>query len=255
MSQLADMHMHVGFASDPEALADALAIDDVLCFANTVTPDEYLSLARALSEREKLRLGLGLHPWWLDARDRTGMLSSFFGILPSCSYVGEIGLDFSPKHMETKKYQLSCFDQIVAACARRKSLLVSVHSVRAESELLDIIEAHRLTDANDVILHSYAGSSENLSRAIDMGALFSIGSRMLATKRGREYARIIPVDRVLIESDLPSFAGQDASAKDIRDDLNATLQQLARIRSVDQQELSLQITERSRALLGFPNRR
>lgn len=258
MNQLADMHMHAGFSPDPEALARALIADDVFCFANTVNPDEYLSLARSCAMIEGVRLGLGLHPWWIVPDNNScndGMLNSFLEVLPSSSYVGEIGLDFSPRRVETRELQLSFFDQIVAACAMREGLLISIHSVRAESEVIDIMKAHRLADANDVVLHSYAGSSENLSRAIDMGAFFSIGSRMLATKRGREYARVIPSDKVLVESDLPSFSGQNASAQDIRDDLEATLRQLAHMRDVDQQELTLQITERSRALLGFPNRR
>ena len=36
-----------------------------------------------------------------------------------------------------------------------------------------------------------------------MGCLFSVNPRMLATRKGREYARQVPLARLLLETDLP----------------------------------------------------
>lgn len=40
-----------------------------------------------------------------------------------------------------------------------------------------------------------------------MGCWFSVGERMLATKRGRAYVQSIPSDRLLLETDAPPVGG------------------------------------------------
>ena len=82
--------------------------------------------------------------------------------------------------------------------------LISLHANAAEAELLDLLESSGAAKRNDCILHWYAGPADELQRALRLGCYFSVGKRMLATNRGREYARIIPLERLLLESDMPS---------------------------------------------------
>ena len=53
---------------------------------------------------------------------------------------------------------------------------------------------------------------------------------MLASKRGREYARQIPLERLLIETDAPRTFGQRSSARALGNSLERTLDTLASIR-------------------------
>lgn len=257
MREIFDMHMHLGFALEPPALARALEEAGVIAFANTITPFEYQELRGTCPGFDELRLGLGLHPWQLESdeseRNRE-LLEAFLNDLTDARAIGEIGLDFSSKHEATKAEQLKVFSRVIEACSGKGDLLLSVHAVKAEDALLDILESFEIMRDSKVILHSYAGSSDQLKRAIDDGCLFSIGRRMLSTKRGREYARIIPADRLLVESDLPSFMGQEVDAGFIRDDLDETLSELARIRGAQPDALLRGINERSRALLDPQHR-
>lgn len=254
MIELVDMHMHLGFSPEASGLGHDLDAAQVAVFANTVTPDEFALLEPLEADAHALHVGLGLHPWWLDqmsAKQANAMVDSFLALLPETRFVGEIGLDFSAKHVESMDQQLECFERIVGACAQRSDLLISLHSVKAEERLLDVLETHGIFDSSTIVLHSYSGSSDQLKRALELGAHFSVGARMLKTKRGREYARILPEERILLESDLPAHEGEKLSARELEDDLRATARELARLRSVDEHELVESTTERGLRLLGY----
>lgn len=128
--------------------------------------------------------------------------------------------------------------------------LVSLHLGAAEAQALDMLEAKNFPIRHDCILHWYSGPSDQLHRAIGAGCYFSVGPRMLATKRGREYARIIPESRLLLETDMPASAGKPYSAEEWQADLLAALNQLAEIRHIPIQHLREAIACTSKALLA-----
>lgn len=80
------------------------------------------------------------------------------------------------------------------------------------------------------IIHWFSGSSNELQRAIKHGCWFSIGEMSLKTKRGREYAKVYPKDKLLTETDLPSSDYTDISAADIVDSLKRALSGLSEAR-------------------------
>ncbi len=254
MTHLVDMHMHAGFADDPVAFALELADAGIVSFANTVTPAEYARLSPMLADIPTMRLGLGLHPWWVDTPELGTLddaLDAFAAQLDTTRFVGEIGLDFWPTRVSTKDAQIRAFTRIAALCAAKGDVLISMHSVKAERELLDVLEDSGCLGRCICILHSYGGPSDQLSRAVEDGCLFSVGTRMLSTKRGREYARIIPEECLLVESDLPAAANEPASARDVKRNLELVFDGLARIRGTDLERLRESIGARSDVLLGL----
>lgn len=254
MTHLVDMHMHTGFADDPAAFAHALADAGIASFANTITPAEYACLSPLLGNLKTMRLGLGLHPWWIGTTEFGTLgdaLNAFKTQLAATRFVGEIGLDFWPTRASTKDAQIKAFTHIASLCAARGDVLVSMHSVKAERELLDVLEDSGCLERCTCILHSYGGPSDQLARAIEDGCLFSVGTRMLSTKRGREYARIIPEERLLVESDLPAAADEPTSTCDVVRSLESVLDGLACIRDIDLACLRESIDVRSRSLLDL----
>lgn len=254
MASYADMHMHASFGADPAKLAAELAERDIVAFSSTVTPFEYLHDANALARCENVRLGVGMHPWWvgtsgLESVDETLML--FCDASEETRYVGEVGLDFLERHAHTRDMQIAVFSRIASACAERGDRLVSIHCVRAEAELLDILATSGCAESCTCVLHSYGGSSDHLHAALDLGCLFSVGPRMLATKRGREYARVIPEASLLLETDYPERDGAHARAQEIEESLEHALRSLAAIRECDASELGRAVWQRSMSLLGF----
>ena len=79
--------------------------------------------------------------------------------------------------------------------------------------IIDMLEEYELLVGNTIIFHWFSGSSAQLKRARNLGCFFSVNAFMLQTKRGREYAKAIPLDRLLIETDLPEETSIDSCAE------------------------------------------
>lgn len=247
---LVDMHCHLGFSFDPGLLASELQLQKVGCFSSTVTPAAYKKAVQTLSSYPNTQTGVGLHPWWvgkpLGSLDVVELCASF---ISQTRFVGEVGLDFSAKHSDTCEEQIRVFDYLMSVAAAVGDKVISVHAARAVPEVLEIAEVHGVSKANAFIFHWFSGSAEDLQKAIKMGCYFSVGERMLATKKGRAYASALPLERLLLETDLPSKEGVACSAATLRASLEKTVYQLAELRGISAGELACVTTKTGSDLL------
>ena len=120
--------------------------------------------------------------------------------------------------------------------------------VRSAGTCLDVLEATGAAARCRCVMHWFSGSSDELGRALRLGCSFSVGERMLATRRGREYARQLPAARLLLETDLPDGAGQGVGADGLLASLDRALTALAQARGVDKDELAAKLSANARAL-------
>lgn len=232
-----DMHVHLDFMRQPDEIAAEAAQLGIGLFAVTVTPDGYEFIAESLQETDNVCLGAGLHPWWIaDGRCGIKDVTHLSECIQRTRFVGEIGLDASSKHVPegSLKLQAQAFEVICRACAESSSRnarkILSIHSVRAASLTLDILERAGCLDNCSCIFHWFTGSNEELIRALRSGCMFSVNEMMLRTRRGREYARQIPSDRLLLETDLPPGENVPFTAAEIKAALERTLNELTHIR-------------------------
>ena len=122
----------------------------------------------------------------------------------------------------------------------------------AATEVLDVLEetgclAPGGEGSCACILHWYSGPSDQLQCAVRLGCFFSINPCMLQTRRGREYARILPAERLLLETDLPPSAGGTFDPDELLGTLSGTLEALETLRG---ETLGDRIAESSARLLG-----
>ncbi len=78
---------------------------------------------------------------------------------------------------------------------------MSVHSRGAATETFDEIE--RYVGSSTPVLHWFSGTERELLRAISLGCWFSVGPAMLKGEKGRKLVGLMPIDRVLTETDGP----------------------------------------------------
>lgn len=243
MSALHDMHVHLAFVDGAREAALDAAASGTLLFSNTVEPREFLRhCADAAGWRDgngdallgtTLFVGVGLHPWRVGP-DRLGedlalieeYARTYFGRgLPAL--FGEVGLDFSPRHESTAAAQVEAFEFICrlargiagdgdSDAGRAARPVLSIHAVRSASTVLDVLERTGCLDRHKdgdtacaAILHWFSGTGDVLHRAVQKGCFFSVGPRMVASRRGREYARQIPLRQLLLETDDPEGEGVD----------------------------------------------
>ena len=127
--------------------------------------------------------------------------------------------------------------------------LISIHAVNAAAAALDALEQASTFALHRVIFHWFSGTSDDLHRAVKLGCLFSVGPRMLASRRGREYARQIPLGQLLLETDMPARAGDNLPAEVWHAELNNALSGIAQLKGIDRAELAEHIASTSRGLL------
>lgn len=252
---LFDLHCHLDFAPDAAATASALAARGMGAFSATVSPRGYERACAELASYDAVRVGVGLHPWWVaDGRCGQDDVALFEQLAARTRFVGEVGLDFAPARAGAREEQAAAFGRVAAACAAGGKT-VSIHAVRAAGEVLDVLEQAGALEGNACVLHWFSGTSDELQRALRAGCYCSINPRMLATRRGRAYAQAIPADRLLLETDAPAKAGApyDVPAESAR--LAAMLDQLAALRRADRAELAGLVAATSRRLLFLPSAR
>ena len=232
---LYDMHCHLDFFEDPAGAAAELAAKGVAALSATVTPTGFERAARELAGAANVRVGVGLHPWWVaDGRCGEDDVALAARLATSARFVAEVGLDFAHGRDAARAAQLDALDRVLAACEGGGHVL-SLPAVRAGGELLDLLDRHGTCEDNVVILHWFSGSGDELVRAVRMGCHFSVGSRMLATRRGRAYAQQVPLDRLLLETDLPASPedGTALSPAELAAQLRSALEALVTLRGPD----------------------
>lgn len=165
----------------------------------TTTPSAWSGTVALVSGSAKIRTALGLHPQI--AHERKGELALFERLLVETRYVGEIGLDGAPEFKRHWVDQVMVFERILDACTRGGGRILSIHSRRAATPVLEALEAHR--GAGTPILHWFSGSHRELARAVDLGCWFSVGPAMLNGDKGRALVSKMPRDRILTETDGP----------------------------------------------------
>lgn len=262
MATIYDMHCHVGFCPDAPAAAAALQKAEVAAFSCSVTPEEYQSSRATLEACDNVRVALGLHPWWVQPSHvktpadavQNSAIEQFLELASSERYIGEVGMDLSPRHAAWQEQQQAVFRRVVRSCALKGGKVLSIHAVRASSIILDELNEaglFRLESESTCIFHWFSGTPSELKYAKEAGCYFSINPRMLESKRGRFYAQNIPLEQLLLETDAPEEQGQQIDATDIRQRLEGLLDCIAELRKIDRSELAEIVATNSKALLGL----
>lgn len=194
-----DFHAHLDLYPDPLATAKECVKRKLFVLSVTTTPSAWSGTAALAQQAPRIRTSLGLHPQLAHERQRE--LALFKELLPQTRYVGEIGLDGGAELKTTWDTQRRVFDEILRMCGSAGGRVMTIHSRRAATPVLDAL-AFR-ADAGVAVLHWFSGSKRELQRAVDQGCWFSVGPAMLNSEKGRAMTALMPPDRILTESDGP----------------------------------------------------
>ena len=202
-----DFHAHLDLYPSPHATALECIARNLHVLSVTTTPSAWAGTAALTKDAPKIRTALGLHPQI--AHERKEELVLFEELLPRVRYVGEIGLDGGREYRRFWPDQQRVFTKILELCEKAGGRIMTVHSRRAATAVLDGLSAR--PGAGTPVLHWFSGTKRELTGAIDLGCWFSVGPAMLRGDKGRQLVLRMPRDRILTESDGP-FAQIDGRA-------------------------------------------
>ena len=223
-----------------------------------VDPRDFAAAKKRAGRYPNIIAGAGLHPWWLaDGRCGPAEVNLLCEVAAQERYIGEVGLDFSARYAGSEPLQIQAFDRLCYTLAQHPltGRVISIHAVRSAGTVLDVLESHGLLipnpDSPAIIFHWFSGASDELARARNAGCYFSVNERMLATKRGREYARQIPLDRLLLETDAPAEPQADASARQLITSLKSASLHIAELKNCVVESAESIVLENSRFIFDF----
>ena len=235
-----DAHVHLDFMSNGEQVAARARRRGMGLLAATVTPTGYSRALGRFGEFDNVRIGWGMHPWWVEAdaslgerQMRDASASVNFAVPNDARFIGEVGLDFGKRRLETRDEQLRAFTHIACSCAEQGSKLLSIHTVHAAKETLDVLESCGTLETCTCVFHWFTGPSDQLKRAIDMGCYFSAGPRMTATRKGHEYVKAIPAKRLLLETDAPPAENTNYPFEELCRELGEAAEAITAIKGPD----------------------
>lgn len=192
-----DTHCHFDMMPNPEAYINEREKAGEIVIGMTNLPSHFAMGVSHVRQYKHIRLALGLHP--LLAAENKNEVNGFKRFLGNTSYIGEIGLDFSKEGYATKDGQIDVLRELLIAI-RNKRKIVSVHSRRAEKELLALLCEYEIPN---VIFHWYSGPVSLIPAILEQGYYFSVNEAMCYSQKGRQIIDAIPRYRLLTETDAP----------------------------------------------------
>lgn len=206
-----DSHCHLNYAGLAERQQEVLAAAraaGVSTMLNISTRAAEWDAVLETAEREPdVWASVGIHPHDADTHEdvETALLIEK-AAHPRIIGIGETGLDFYYDKSDRDRQRAS-FRRHIAA-ARETGLPLIVHTREAEDDTKAIMAEEMGKGAFTAVIHCFTGSA-NLARAmLDLGFSISLSGIVTFKNAGdlRETARLIPRDRLLIETDSPFLA-------------------------------------------------
>ena len=253
--RLADSHAHLSdgrFDADRDAVlqrAREAGVALILDVGYDVTSSEQaVALAQA---GEGVWAAAGVHPHDASALDATalGRLREL-ARQPRVLAIGETGLDFY-RDLSPREAQRQAFEAHLGVAAE-VGKPVLVHSRETYDEVLAILQHWK--GQVGAVLHCYDGDRDMLGRALDLGLYISLAGTVTYERdeRLREIACLVPLDRLLIETDCPYLAPAPYRGRRNEPAYVAHVAQgVARARGMTLEELAEATFQNAEAFLGL----
>ncbi|MEO0063048.1 MAG: hypothetical protein RLZZ08_1608 [Pseudomonadota bacterium] len=208
---LVDSHCHLNYAGLAERQAEVLAAaraSGVGAFLNISTRQREWADVVATADRESdVWASIGIHPHEADQHADLGAAALIAAAdHPRVIAIGESGLDYfydkSDRAVQRDLFRIHC------AVSRQTGLPLIVHTRDAEQDTLDILASELAQGAFPALIHCFTASAGFGRKVLELGLTISL-SGIVTFKNAnelQEFAREIPADRLLVETDSPFLA-------------------------------------------------
>ncbi|CAM3782840.1 TatD family hydrolase [Cytobacillus oceanisediminis] len=209
--------------------------------------------AMELTEKyEFIYASVGWHP--VDAIDMTEEDLQWIEELsqhPKVVALGEMGLDYywdkSPKDIQKEVFR----KQI--RLAKKVKLPIVIHNRDATADIVEILKEEGAGEVGG-IMHCFSGSPETAKECVDMNFYISLGGPVTFknAKKPKEVADVIPLEKLLIETDCPYLAPHPFRGKRNEPSyVKLVAEQIAEIKGVSVEEVASATTENAKKLFGI----
>ena len=169
---------------------------------------------------------------------------------PKTVAIGECGLDYfhltmrpsaESREMQVKKQKDAFLAQIAFAHEVKKPLMV--HCRNAFPDLIEMLGS-AARDLRPGIIHFFTGTPDEAKKLLDLGFSFTFGGVITFARSYDEIVKMIPLDRILSETDAPYVAPAPYRGK--RNEpayVVETVKKLAELKGISVEKMAGQISE------------
>ena len=241
-----DFHCHLDLFPEHRTIIRECNAEKVATLAVTTTPKAYPRNVEFAAGSPFVMVALGLHPQLV--AERADELRLFEKYLDTTRFVGEIGLDAGPKFYSSFEDQQRVFSRILRACDERGGKILSIHSVRCVSKVLEQLEQHLREGRTWPVLHWFTGTRSEAKRAASMGCYFSINSEMLRSPKTKTLIQSLPIERLLTETDGPFVHVNKRPARPV--DVRGSVEALADAKGMSEEAIASQLLANFNSITG-----
>jgi len=205
--KLVDVHCHLDdsqFKTDlPQVIERAQVAGVVAIISAAITGDDFPILLEISKKYPVVKLAFGLYPDIIRDLPEERIIPFLAQIETHKNEIvaiGEIGLDYknTPEGSDRQKQQKYFIEQL--RLAKRLKKPVVIHTRGAEEDTLRILADE---SQEDVVLHCFCGTLEQVMFAQEHGWFLSIPVRAKTNKYFQSVIREMPLNKLLTETDAP----------------------------------------------------
>lgn len=200
---------------NPEKIIEDAAEQGVCCILTGTDPKENQKIDNFVKTHDAYGTA-GIHPHNADRASQQDFaaMERIISGNEKIVAVGECGLDYD-RMFSTKENQIRCLEKhIVLAEKLNKPLFL--HERSASGDFIKRFQRHPEVCKKSVV-HCFTGDRETLDKYLSMGFSIGITGWICDDRRAkelREAVRIIPLDRILIETDAPYLTPRNVPGLD-----------------------------------------
>jgi len=205
MPKLFDTHLHFDAEDDTSQIlnnARQQSVSHFMIAVSTLTESKH---AIQVAEQEKDTYAMvGIHPHHAHELNNIAEFETLT-THSKCLAIGEVGLDYY-YNLSPRDTQKDTFQQFIKLAAKTKLPLV-IHCRDAWQDCFQLLQ-NTLQPKQPFLIHSFTGTPEQAKQLLQMGAYISFNG-MLTFKKSdniRQNLDIIPIDKILLETDSPYLA-------------------------------------------------
>lgn len=217
-----------------------------------VEPKGFERIACLCEKYQNVYGAVGVHPEEVNSFDEEAQeLMKQYLKSPKIIAVGEIGLDYYWDKSQVELQKEIFEKQILIAKEAGKPVLV--HDREAH---LDSFEILKKTKANEVgvVMHCFSGSPEFAMECVREGFYIALGGVVTFknAKKVKEVAKIVPLDRLLLETDAPYMAPVPFRGKENEPAyVKLVAEEIAQLRGISFDEVAEATTANAKKLLNL----
>ena len=248
-----DSHAHYtdkAFNEDREIMLGSLKESGVCGIINCGADIESsVSSVDLASKYDYIYAACGIHP---EEADKTP--ENYIDILrdlaknEKCVAIGEIGLDYYWRQ-DTKDLQKELFEKQILL-SKELDLPIIVHDREAHGDTMEILKKHRPKG----VLHCFSGSPETATEVLKLGMYIGLGGALTLknARKAVEVAQMLPLDRLLLETDCPYMAPVPMRGKRNNSGyIPFIAEKVAEIKGIDPQSVLDVTTENTKRLFNI----